>query len=357
MKKFPKLLLAVFLIFNLVSCSTDDGSNEDNPNENKDEVNETEDPEVPEVINSVVNVHGQLSISGSNIIDKNGSPIQLRGMSLFWSQWSEGAAFYNAKTVKWLKDDWHATVVRAAMGVEEDNTGYIYDPNTEKEKVFTVIDAAIAEGIYVIVDWHSHHAEDYLEESKAFFTEVAKKYGDYPNIIYEIYNEPLNVDWTKVLKPYHEAVVSEIRKHDSNNIIVCGTRNWSQAVSEVIGNEVNDDNIAYTLHYYSSTHLQNGWVWKQAQKAIDAGIPLFVTEYGVTNANGDGNISTTQAGNWWAFLDTHKISWCNWSITNKNEASAALESGTSASNLSVDNLTTSGKMVYNEMVDKNQDFE
>ena len=375
-----KIFLTTLLILSTLSCSDDDTlisdpiEKEDPSTENTDDDEETTDDEsentdddttgqeeeeetdAPTVSNSVVNTYGQLSISGNKIVDKNGNDIQLRGMSLFWSQWSEGSLFYNAKTVEWLKNDWHANIVRAAMGVEEGGTGYFYDPTTEKEKVFAVIDAAIAEGIYVIVDWHTHHAENYLNESKAFFTEVAQKYGDYPNVIYEIYNEPLDVSWTQVLKPYHEAVISEIRKYDSDNIVVCGTRNWSQAVSEVIGNEINDSNVAYTLHYYSSTHLKDGDVWQEAQTAINAGIPLFVTEFGVTEASGSDSINSSQAENWWALLDSNKISWCNWSITNKDEASAALQPGTTINSLSVNNLTTSGNMVYKEMISKNEEF-
>ena len=387
MQQILKLLLSTFLIFGLLSCSADEGSTDDdlienpddgsgenpideNPDEEEvedptdegeevetpDEGEETEEPPVT-VSGSVVDTFGQLSINGRHVVDKNDNPIQLRGMSLFWSQW-DGSPYYNQATVKWLKEDWHATIVRAAMGVE-DQGGFISNPDTEKAKVFAVIDAAIAEGIYVIVDWHSHHAEQNLERAKEFFIEVAQKYGKYPNIIYEIYNEPLNdnANWNTVLKPYHEAVITEIRKHDTNNIIVCGTRTWSQRVDEVIGNEINDPNVAYTLHYYSSFPDHQKPLRDIAQEAIDAGLPLFVTEYGVTLNTGNGNINPAEAEIWWEFLDTNKISWCNWSIVDKNETSAALFPGTTVNNLSVDNLTTSGKMVFDEMIKKNQDFE
>lgn len=389
MQQLIKLILINVFVIGILSCSPEDVSTEvDNDNaasEVTDEGNltgeegeqtetpgepteETEDPtedgeeteESPVTVSgSVVDTYGQLSINGSNVVDKNNNPVQLRGMSLFWSQWM--GQFYTAGAVKWLKDDWNATIVRAAMGVEDDG-GYISNPDTEKAKVFAVIDAAIAEGIYVIVDWHSHHAEWNTEKAKTFFTEVAQKYGHYPNIIYETYNEPiLNTDataWVNIIKPYHEEIITEIRKYDSDNIIVCGTRIWSQAVSEVIGNEIDDANVAYTLHYYSSTHLKDGFVWSEAVKAINAGIPLFVTEFGVTSADGNGTINEEQANYWWDFLDTHKISWCNWSIADKDEASAALTPGASGTgNWSENQLTTSGQMVRNEMIEKNQDFE
>ena len=304
-------------------------------------------------VTTVVQEYGALSVLGNKIVDKNNNPVQLRGMSLFWSQWM--GQYYNKQAVEWLKEDWNVTVVRAAMGVDEGTDGYIYKPEVEKQKVFEVIDGAIEAGIYVIVDWHSHHAENFEAEAKAFFAEVAQKYGDSPNIIYEIYNEPLNVSWDNVLKPYHEAVIAEIRKYDTKNIIICGTRLWSQRVDEVVGNPIQGDNIAYTLHYYSSTHKQE--LRNIAKLAIDADLCLFVTEFGVTEASGNGVINVAEANAWWSFLDQHKISWCNWSIADKAEASASLVPGSSGfGGWTEGQLTTSGKMVRTEIKEKNQDY-
>jgi len=84
-------------------------------------------------------------------------------MSLFWSQWSEGSVFYTANTVQSLKCNWNANVVRAAMGVE--NGGYLTNPSAEQAKVETVIKAAIAQGIYVIVDWHDHNAQNHVDQA------------------------------------------------------------------------------------------------------------------------------------------------------------------------------------------------
>lgn len=295
---------------------------------------------------SYVEEHGQLRIEGTKIVDKNGATVQLRGVSFFWSQWN--GEYYTAETVKWLKDDWQCTVVRAAMGIDEGGDAYINNPDREKQKVFTVIDAAIAEGIYVIVDWHSHHAEDYVAEAKAFFSEVSEKYGDTPNIIYETYNEPLDISWTGTLKPYHEDVLASIRENDPDNIVICGTRTWSQRVDEVIGNQIDDPNIAYTLHYYAATHKQD--LRDLAQQAVDAGVPIFVTEYGVSEASGDGSIDVTEANTWWNFLDTNNIGWCNWSITDKEELSSALIPGASfQGDWGVNDLSQSGKMVRDEI--------
>lgn len=344
MRILKTLLLFIFTTSFVIACESDSDAMPDNDSTGGDGIEQPDDP------SSIVEKHGLLKVSGNQIVGKQNEAVQLRGMSLFWSQWM--GQYYTKEAVQWLKEDWNSTIVRAAMGVE-DADGYLSKPDIEKQKIFTVIDAAIEQGIYVIVDWHSHHAEDHVEAAKTFFVEVAQKYGDQPNVIYEIYNEPLPAaSWNDVLKPYHEQVIAEIRKHDADNLIICGTRSWSQDVDEVIGNTINDDNVAYTLHYYAATHKQ--FLRDKAQKALDAGIALFVTEYGVTEASGDGFIDTTEAQEWWDFLDQNKISWCNWSIADKQEASAALAPGASGTGGWTENeLTASGKLVRSEIKNKN----
>ncbi|APQ18437.1 glycoside hydrolase [Maribacter hydrothermalis] len=349
------LTIIVFLFSSIVfSC---DSSSKENVNtveatETFIEETPTSPTTTPTSEGTIVSLHGQLHIEGNKILDQNNIEVQLRGMSFFWSQWM--GQYYNSETVAWLKNDWQCTIVRAAMGIE-DSEGYITNPEVEKNKIFTVIDAAIVEGIYVIVDWHSHHAEDYEEEAKAFFSEVAQKYGNQPNIIYELYNEPLDVSWDIVLKPYHEAVITEIRKYDPDNIVVCGTRNWSQNVNDVIGNEIDDDNVAYTLHYYATTHKQE--LRDIAQQALDNNIALFVTEFGTTDYSGDGFIDAEETNTWWTFLDENKISWCNWSIADKEENSAALlPNASSTGQWNTTNLTQSGLMVRKELKSKNPQF-
>ena len=286
----------------------------------------------PVVVTPVVMVgtpienYGKLQVQGNKLLDKNNKPVQLRGMSLFWSQWI--GKYYNAEAVKWLKDDWRCTVVRAAMGVGIPEDGYLKNPEREKQKVIDVVDAAIKEGIYVIIDWHDHTAEQNTEASKKFFSEMAEKYGDKPNVIYEIYNEPLNVSWNTVIKPYSEAVIAAIRAKDPDNLIICGTGNWSQRVNEAASNPINDPNVAYTLHFYAATHKQS--LRDDAIKALAKNVAIFVTEFGTSEASGDGFLDKAETNTWFAFLDEHKISWCNWSLADKSEVSAALKPGASA---------------------------
>lgn len=301
---------------------------------------------------TIVEQYGQLSVDGNKIVNKDGASITLRGMSLFWSQW--GGKYYNSSCVKWLKDDWKVTVVRAAMG-------NVNDPSTEMEKIIEVIDAAIEEGIYVIVDWHDHHAEDHQAEAIEFFKEIATLYGNKPNIIYEIYNEPLQISWSNIIKPYAEAVISEIQAIDSTNIIIVGTPTWSQDVDVAANNPIEAKNIAYALHFYAATHKQS--LRNKAKRALSKGIALFVSEFGTVESSGDGPINYDEVEKWFDLMEENNLSWCNWSIMDKDETSAALVPGAnSQGSWSDSEITTSGKLVRDKIHQLNiptdvKDFE
>lgn len=328
-----KFILSIFFIFILTFCSDSESINE---NENN---------------NTIVGKYGQLSVDGTNIVDKNGNAVALRGMSLFWSQWAP--SYYNEETIKWLRDDWKCTVIRVAMGVE--SGGYLENSELEYWKAITAIDACINLGIYVIVDWHDHNAEDHLEEAKEFFNDISKKYGDRENIIYEIYNEPLDVSWSNTLKPYSESIISEIRKNDPDNLIIVGTPNWSQDVDDVIGNRISDDNVTYSLHFYTGTHRQ--WLRDKSDLAISAGVPVYVSEWGLSEANGSGNIDITETNRWTNYLEDNNLSWCNWSVTNKDETSAILlPSTTKLSNWNESELSEAGKIIRNYLISMNSNM-
>ncbi|WP_221032663.1 glycoside hydrolase family 5 protein [Actomonas aquatica] len=272
------------------------------------------DPTAPNVAH-----HGRLQVDGNRIVGAStGEPVSLAGLSLFWSQW-EGE-FYNPETVAWLKQDWHVTVIRSALGIAHD--GYLENPAPELAKIKTVIDAALAQDLYVIIDWHDHKAEEHTAAAVAFFTDMARTYGDHPNIIYEIYNEPLRVSWSKVVKPYAEEVIAAIRAHDPDNLIIVGTPYWSQRVDEATADPIDDPNLAYTLHFYAGTHKAE--LRKRAQTALDRGFALFVSEWGTVDANGDGEVDRKSVAAWMAFIRTHQLSHLNWSVANKDEGSAIL---------------------------------
>jgi len=297
---------------------------------------------------SPVDLHGHLSVQGNRIVDKNGQLVRLRGMSFFWSQW-EGSKYYNADVVQWLAADWNIQLLRLAMAVDSCQTdghvcqdpiqdaGYLDFPERERSKVEAVVDAAVALGIYVIIDWHTHHAQDHTEEAVGFFGAMAERYGSYPNVLFEPYNEPscrscvARVDhaefWANTVKPYHAAIVSKIRQH-TNNIIVLGTAQWSQGMDISSEDPVVGSNLAYTMHFYAGD-VRHGAIRQRAEDALRNGIALIATEWGTCHWNpaDHPSLGLEEAQTWLDFMAQHGISDANWAISDKDESCSAMRPG------------------------------
>jgi len=266
--------------------------------------------------------HGHLSVSGTRLVDELGQPVQLRGVSSHWLNWADDGYQLSLLALEWMRDHWNLSVFRAAMGTEVEG-GYLASSEGRDAmlgQIETIIDNAVTAGVYVIVDWHSHHAHEQTAEAVAFFEDIAQRYGYLPNVLFEVYNEPLAVDWTSVLKPYHEELVAAIRAADSDaheNVILLGTPNWDQDVHVVIPSSarVAGTNLMYSLHFYSCGHGDD--LRSRAQATLAAGVPLFVSEWGATEP--DGGIEGTpacygSADAWHAWMNANQISWAAWKL-------------------------------------------
>lgn len=332
MKKLGILLCAALLF---ASCG-----NLVSPDRNLQEKNGAGITAARAVAASPVVLHGKLAVKGNRIVDQAGTAVQFKGMSLFWSQWSP--QFWNTGAVNELSQGWKSTIVRAAMGVE--SGGYLTNPQAEKARVKTIVDAAVSNGIYVIIDWHDHNAIRNKTASAAFFKEMAGTYKNCPNVLFEIFNEPEQESWGNI-KAYAEEIIGVIRAEGAANIVIVGTPVWSQNVDQAADNPITKySNVAYTLHYYAASHKQE--LRNKAQYALDKGVALMVTEFGTCEYTGNGFVDLAESQRWFDFLDANKISWMNWSLFDKDEAASALKPGSSVSGPWGDaSLTVSGKFI------------
>lgn len=311
------------------------------------------------------NSSGKGQIYGSCEGVKDGKEVQVRGMSLYWSLIPEAVEYWSAAGVSTMVKDMKIQIVRAAMATGDEYwnssweghklQGYQNDPDFQKNLMNTVVQAAIDNDIYVIIDWHSHVAHTQTSSAKQFFSEMAQKWGKYDNVIFEVFNEPQDISWD-LIKNYANEIVAEIRKY-SDNLILVGNHKWDQNPSDAIGSEVSGGNIAYTMHYYANSHCyegnhstfrdHNGSTWNEdcegtkTVKAMNAGLSVFVSEWGTGNSDGKGSPGSNNAG-WQTFLNTHKLSWANWSASHFDEGTAAFANG---SNKNALQYTASGNLV------------
>ena len=263
--------------------------------------------------------HGRLHVEGTQLTDQNNNPIVLRGMSFGWhSMWPR---FYNEKAVKWLKKDFNCNVVRAAMGIELGKMSYLKEPEFSKEKVEAVVSGAIKSDIYVIIDWHSHNIN--LKEATEFFNEMSKKYAKYPNVLYEIFNEPNHESWPEI-KAYAEEIIKVIRINDPDNIILVGSPHWDQDVDLPAADPVKGyTNIMYTMHFYAATHGKE--LRDRTDEAIKKGLPIFISESAGMEATGDGPLDLKAWQEYMDWMENRKLSWITWSVSDKDETCSILK--------------------------------
>lgn len=289
-----------------------------------------------------------------------GKEVQVRGMSMYWSLLDEATMFYSEAGINTMVRDMKVELIRLAIATNEKwnkTPGFIRDPEVQRGFIDASVKAAVKNDIYVIIDWHSHTAVDQLEEAKQFFSEMAEKYGGYDNVIFEIFNEPACLKngsgdcslskygggflpWDSV-RTYANEIIPVIRQY-SDNLILVGNPYWDQTPNFAIGNEVEDPkhNVAYTFHYYAMTHGNNER--GNADKAMKAGLSVFVSEWGTGTSNGNGTPGEDRNIIWQEWMDANKLSSANWSASKISEGTAAF-----ASDATVDSLTysPSGEMV------------
>lgn len=295
----------------------------------------------PDMSKTPVQTHGQLSVSGTNIIDENNNTFQLKGVSTHGLAWFP--EYVNKESFQTMRDDWGINTIRLAM-YSNPNDGY---STKMHEIVKNGINVATELGLYVIIDWHilnDNNPNMYKTQSIAFFKEMATLYKDNPNVLYEICNEPNgNVTWTKDIKPYAEELIAEIRNIDNDAIIIVGTPTWSQDVDVVSKDPINNaTNIMYSLHFYAATHKQ--YLRDKMTTALQSGLPIFVSEFGICDASGNGTIDENEANLWIDTLNSNHISWICWNLSNKAESSSLiLPSCQKTSSWMESDLSQSGK--------------
>ncbi len=274
-----------------------------------------------------VGEHGRLQVENGTLVDQDGEPYQMHGVSTHGLAWFP--EYVTEETFRTFRDDWDADVIRLAMYSDEyggySNGG---DQKELKRLIDEGVEYASNQGMYVIIDWHVLGEGDpniHKEDAIAFFDEVSEKYADYDNVIYEICNEPNgNVSWNEV-KQYAEEVIPVIRDHDPYGIILVGTPQWSQLIGDAAADPIEGyDNIMYTLHFYAATHKEE--LRRSLEEALQDGLPVFVSECSICDASGNGRIDEESAEAWVELLDRYDVSYVAWAVSNKNETAALIDS-------------------------------
>lgn len=317
----------------------------------EDTMRSIEDEYVPlagPVVENAIERNGRLRVQDGGLVNEHGAPVQLRGMS------SHGIAWYpqySSRAAIETTQYYGANLYRVAMYVDDDPGNYTTDEKDQqknKNDMFDALDNAIGLGMYAIADWHilkENNPLNRLDCAMAFFDELSQRYADEPGIIYEICNEPNgDTTWDDICA-YADRVIPIIRKNAPDAVIIVGTPDFCTDLQPAMDNPLPYDNVLYAYHYYSGK--QKAEYQEALDAALAANLPVFVSEWGF-GSDEEPNILAEDYGKaFLAYMQTHGISWANWSLCNKEEAfSAILPHVDKPSGWTRDELTVGGRIVF-----------
>lgn len=280
-------------------------------------------------LSTAFTMNGRLRLQGTYICNQAGDTLQLRGMSSHGLQYRGNC--YSDVALDTLVYQWGADIMRLSMYAQEG--GYEDNPDYWDSFVDSLIQKLYCRGVYCIVDWHMLHPGDpnkNLALASRFFRHISGRHHNKGNILYEICNEPNNDDYPvtwSMIKRYAEKIIPVIRQNDPQSLIIVGTPDNDARPDAVIHDTLAFANILYTIHFYVGDKDESTRM-RSTQKALEAGIAVFATEWGTQNGWGDGPNDFEKSMQWIRFMRDHKISWCNWNYSDSPLSGATWLEGT-----------------------------
>ncbi len=319
-----------------------------------EEAQETEEETVAQA--EALPYYGALSVNDQGqLVDESGKTAQLTGVSSHGLSWY--GDYITKDSVTYLRDNWGINCLRLAMYTSDYN-GYCVagEDNQQalKDRIKEAVEAATENDMYVIIDWHILNDSDpneYKAQAIQFFGEMVRLYKGNEHVIYEICNEPnRDTSWEDICD-YANEVIPVIRNVDKKALILVGTPSWCQDLTEVMESPLDYSNIMYTYHFYAGSHGTKAR--NQLMEALEAGLPVFISEYGYTNADGDGDINEKEADSWKEVIDEYGLSTCIWNLSNKEEASSLIKADCDKTcDWTEDDLTAQGQYFLNTLSTK-----
>lgn len=290
-----------------------------------------------------INSNGQLSVDSTNLINEKGEIFRLKGMSSHGLMWYP--EYINTRSLNTLRG-YGANALRIAMYTDQDR-GYVYNKKESMKSLLQSVENVLGADMYAIVDWHTLKDDDpniHIEEAKEFFDEISKRYKDEPGVIYEIFNEPNGDTSWEDIKKYSNEIIPIIRANSPDSIILVGTPNFCTDTKSVVNDPLEYDNILYTYHMYTGS--SDGGYKYLIDKALENGLPIFVSEWGLSKEKDNNQIDYDEGVEFLEYLEEKNISWINWSLSNKDEPYSFISSDSDKlSNWSEKDLSSVGKFI------------
>lgn len=305
-----------------------------------------------------VSLHGKPKLNSIHLVDANGSPLHLVGVSTH--NILTFSSCYTLSSLQHLVTQWGITAFRVTVYLEENN-GYIQNPSANDAKIAELVSWCETLGVYAIIDYHVHEIGDpnhYLDYMGAptghaitFWQQQANLYKDKAHVLYEIANEPNNVAWQPELVSYLNAVIAAIRAIDPETIIIAGCPHWSQHLfyPGEDGGVTNTHNVMYSFHFYAAAH---GFLYSVVEQ-YSRSLPIFVSEWAPSSFDSITQPNLTSSDRFLALFSGHLpnnpqvISSTAWNWGDKDGEEVSLMTSGACGSQSWGSLTCAGKYLKN----------
>ena len=261
------------------------------------------------------NVHGRLKVTDGKITSQDGEVVTLQGGAMM-----DGLAYnYSKQSLQYLKSK-GANLVRIPMSWGRSGLSQSYEDHWLRFQ--QIADWAVELELYFIADFHavaSPNQGNLKETSIRFFTDVAKTYSSTGLMMYELLNEAPGksdystyVPWSEI-KKYSEELIDVVRGIDPQSLIIVGPPNWSQQLEFPLEDPIERENIAYSLHFYSTLHL-----FDEGLNELAESLPIIVTEWAAqTPENSTGEIDFESLQQYIDWMNKYDVSWAAWSLSDE----------------------------------------
>ncbi len=286
----------------------------------------------------------RLHTRGKKVLNASGKPVWLYGVNIASLEWSTDGEHIE-ESVNRAINDWKVNLIRLPLAqdqwfgkmMNQTDGGAAYRALVDK-----LVDTCAAGHVYIDLDLHWSDAGKWVNEggksgqhsmpdknSVAFWQDMATRYKNWPNVIFDLYNEPRDVSFavwrdggtvtekpdrkkTGQAKVTYEAVglqklYDTVRATGATNVVTVGGLDWAYDLSGVLqGYGIKGSNLIYETHPY-----QEKKNWDKNFGDTSWKYPVYMGEwgFGVRNTNGLGYAQSLMQ-----YARKHKLHWTAWDM-------------------------------------------
>jgi len=287
-----------------------------------------------------------LHVSGTSIVDVKNHKVVLTGVNIPGIEWSS-TGDNNVDSTKVAVDTWHAKIIRVPLSEDRwfgKGPGQTDDGKAYRALVHTVVKEAADAGVYTILDLHwstpgqwgvdigQHKMPD--QNSLEFWKSLASTYANAPSVIFDLYNEPHDIDWDvwqhggeitdhrdknesdhTYVAPGMQSLLDTVRSTGAKNMVIAGGPGWASDLSGLAsGHALKDprgNGVVYANHFYPfGGETVDQWEARLADVAKN--YPIFIGEFGSDPPGGHGETGPEWVQHVLRVVHKHNWSWTAW---------------------------------------------